>query len=116
MAKLWIGNKLYSVDSEVQEFVEGLQAKLDRAEYVVRRFEQWYSDNGCPASEKDFCPYYDELKKEHDRRMLELDKEDRYEFYPDENECGYEGGGWCYARYYEKLFDEKVNNEQNKSR
>ena len=130
-SKCWVDDVMYIVDDEVVEHIEQLQAKLneisteliqtanekqqlqaelEQAKYVIGRFERWYSDNGCPYSEtkESFCPRLDELKKDHDEEMAELDEDDRFAFDPSED-CGYESNaGWCYARYYEKLFkDEK---------
>ena len=88
---------------------EQLQAENKRLKFVVSKFERWYSDSGCPLTEtkESFCPRRDELKKEHDEKMEELPEEDRYGFDPSED-CGHESdAGWCYARYYEKLFDDK---------
>jgi len=81
-------------------------AELDKAKYVIGRFEKWYSDNGCPMSENDFCPHLEEKREKHDKEMAELDEDERVPFDPTE-ECEYEiDSGWCYARYYEKIFDD----------
>ena len=89
--------------------VEQLQAELDKAKFVIGEFENWYSDNGCPLSEtkEGFCPCIDELKKEHNKEMDGLDEEEKVEFDPQESCDHSDMCGWCYVRYYEKLFEDK---------
>ena len=91
--------------------IEQLQAELDRAKYVVSKFENWYSDTGCPMTEtkESFCPCLKELKEEYDEEMNGVDEQDRIPFSP-EDDCELQTSeGWCYARYYEKKFDLKEN-------
>ena len=90
-----------------------LQAKIDRQAFVIHRFENWYSDTGCPRSEtkESFCPDHDKLIKKYNKEMQGLNESERYGFDPEE-ECEHsEMCGYCYARYYEKLFNEKKAND-----
>jgi hypothetical protein len=86
---------------------KAMKQRSVEAEYIVKQFSAWYSDNGCPWSEHEFCPNIDELKADYDKEMEDENEEDRYPFSP-EDDCSYicECGG-CYAEYYRKLFRDK---------
>jgi len=95
--------------------VDNLQAENERLRFVVSKFEEWYCNSGCPWTETkdDFCPCFDGLKKEYDEEMAEIPEVDRPPFCPsDDCEHHDNGDGWCYARYYEWLFDRKKGGEK----
>ena len=84
-----------------------LEAENKKQAFMIGKFENWYCDNGCPFSEtkESFCPEREELEAEHKKAMDTLPEDERYDFDPTED-CGYsDRAGYCYARYYEKLFE-----------
>jgi len=91
------------------DVISALEEENDMLKFVISKFEGWYSETGCPLTEtkESFCPCIDELKKDYDAEMDGVDEQDRFPFSP-EDECEHSDiAGWCYARYYEKLFKDK---------
>ena len=110
--EVWTSWNTRSFDNE--QYKE-LQAENDKMKYVLSMFEGWHSEENCPytESQSDFCPCLDQLKDNHDKEMSELEEKDRYDFSPTE-ECDYQNSeGYCYALYYESLFEKSKNKKEN---
>ena len=95
--------------ARMENKIKQLQAELNKAKFVISKFEGWYSDNGCPHSEtkEGFCPDREELEKVHNTEMAKLDEDERFGFDPSEDCEHSDTCGYCYARYYEKQFEAK---------
>lgn len=86
---------------------DALRKEIEELKFILDKFGEWYSTDDCPATEADFCPRYDDLKKEHDLAMADEPEECRYPFHPSNEDCGEEMQGGCYVEYYRKLFRDK---------
>jgi len=104
-----------SEQAEKDEQNKELQAENDKMKYVLSMFEGWHSEENCPytESQSDFCPCLDELKDNHEKEMSKLCEKDRYDFSPTEDCENQNSEGYCYARYYESLFEKSKNKKEN---
>ena len=80
-----------------------LEKELARHVYVVGKFETWYSTEECPYTQHNYCPQGLPSKKDEENKPLA--EEDRFPFSP-EYDCDESMQGWCWAKYYAKMFDE----------
>lgn len=94
--------------------IENIEATLKTNDFVIGKFKNWYSSEGCPYSENSFCPDFDKLKAEHETEMLKIPEIDRYAFDP-QDDCGVGEHGFCFAAYYEKLWQDKQDAESEAS-
>ncbi len=105
--KIHLCMRCNSAHEECKVYKMDITAELQKAKFVISKFERWYSDTGCPRSEtkESFCPCREELKAEYDKEMAGLAEDERVEFDLEESCEHSTSEGYCYARYYEKLFD-----------
>lgn len=85
-----------------------LIVKIKELEYIIKEFGEWYSDNGCPATEtkEGFCPDLDGYRARHEEQNLEEAEEDRFEF--DSSDCETQiNCGKCFAEYYRMKYKEQ---------
>ena len=102
--------KTTKVLDKVKSLLTLYDRQLKKAAYVIKCFEEWYSETGCPLTEtvEGFCPDREELEAEHNEEMKGLPESEKYDIDLQER-CGHlYSAGYCYARYYEWKFDQKA--------
>lgn len=87
---------------------KALTEQVEEEKYIVKKFSEWYSDNGCPVTEtkESYCPDPDGCRADYEKEQLKLDEGDRFPFDCTEDCETVSMCGVCYAEYYRMKFQE----------
>ncbi len=92
---------------DTKELLTKENIRANELAFVAKEFGVWYSRDGCPWAQNQFCPDYDKIKKEFDEENKDDPPDETYPFDPTE-ECGVDMQGECFVEYYKKLYNDSL--------